>query len=412
MQYLDKNKRETKMKFIKTAFALLTVAIALSVNGYSQSFLTNGLVAYYPFNGNANDASGNGNNGTVIGALLTTDRFGAPSAAYAFDGVSSLITVPDSPSLRIANDITVTCWLKFTQTNLDVRFVGKGGDCGRNYGLWGIWGSGTFWMFQQFPPEGGCVGCQENTASTVPPIQIGRWYQMVGVRTGGFSRLYVDGILLEDADGEPENCSATTYTGSEPLLIGAPGYIGAPGNQPNLMQGSIDDIRIYNRALSSSEVVQLYVLEGGFCSPHRAQAIATLSSDGVTGATMVDNGCGYTNSPSIRIVGGGGSGATAIASMTNGIVTDVVITSVGSNYTSTPRILIESPPFVPTVSIAVSKVKVMQQVRVNHNYVLESSTNLTDWTATGPQFTADSETIVNEFDVDSVGRFFRLREVP
>ena len=111
-------------------------------------------------------------------------------------------------------------------------------------------------------------------------------------------------------------------------------------------------------------------------------------------------------------MGGGGSGATATANMTNGIVTDVIITSAGSGYTNAPRILIESPPFVPTVSIAVSKVKVTQQVRVNHNYVLEASTDLTTWLPTGPPFTAESESIVTEFDVDETGRFFRIREVP
>lgn len=149
-----------------------------------------------------------------------------------------------------------------------------------------------------------------------------------------------------------------------------------------------------------SDVELLYALEA-FCSPHRAEAIATLSGENVSGATMANLGCG-----------GGGSGATAIASMTAGIVTEVVITSAGSGYTSIPRILIESPPFVPTVSLAVSKVKVTQQVRVNHNYVLDGSQVLVTWTATGLAFTAESESIVSEFDVVEVGQFYRLREVP
>lgn len=76
------------------------------------------------------------------------------------------------------------------------------------------------------------------------------------------------------------------------------------------------------------------------------------------------------------------------------------------------RILIQSPPFVPTVSLAVSKVKVTQQVRVNHNYVLEASLDQVTSTATGPAFTAESKTIVSEFDVVQVGQFYRLREVP
>ena len=66
----------------------------------SPAFLTNGLIAYYPFNGNANDASGNGNNGTVYGATLTADRFGNPNSAYYFNGTNNYITaaIPNLPS--------------------------------------------------------------------------------------------------------------------------------------------------------------------------------------------------------------------------------------------------------------------------------------------------------------------------
>lgn len=246
------------MKNTRTLFGILVLTLGVLFHTQAQDPFTNGLIAYYPFNGNANDESGNGNNGTVTAATLTVDRFGITNSAYAFDGVSSLITVPNSSSLRIAGDITVACWVNFSANLYRVRLVGKGGDCGRNYGLW--FDIGAYWMFQQFPPEGGCVGCQENTASATPSLVLSKWYHMVGVRSGGFSRLYVDGMLLGDADGHPENCSATTYTGSEPLLIGAPGY-SAPEQGLHFMEGSLDDIRIYNRAISSVEVAQLYALE-------------------------------------------------------------------------------------------------------------------------------------------------------
>ena len=199
--------------------------------------------------------SGNGNNGTIYGASLAPDRFGTPNSAYAFDGSSSVIRVPDSPSLRITNDVTVTCWLNFSTNLNEVKLVGKGGDCGRNYGLW--LDQGTNWMFQQFPPEGGCVGCQENTASSVPSFQIGTWFQIIGVRSGNVSRLYVNGILVQERS---RTCSASTYTGSEPLLIGA--FDNPVVDQRyNVMHGSLDDIRIYNRALSTLEVQQLYNYE-------------------------------------------------------------------------------------------------------------------------------------------------------
>ncbi len=71
---------------------------------------TNGLVAYYPFIGNANDASGNGNNGTVNGATLTTDRFGSANKAYNFDGSSSYVQVADNPMLDLTGDFSLSLW--------------------------------------------------------------------------------------------------------------------------------------------------------------------------------------------------------------------------------------------------------------------------------------------------------------
>ena len=71
---------------------LITVAmVALYGNLYAQVNLDSGLVAYYPFNGNANDESGNGNNGTIHGAVLTSDRFGNEKFSFSFDGVNDYI---------------------------------------------------------------------------------------------------------------------------------------------------------------------------------------------------------------------------------------------------------------------------------------------------------------------------------
>ena len=71
--------------------------------------LNNGLVAYYPFNGNANDESGNGNDGTNNGVTLTADRFGNVDAAYDFDGFNN-ITVPHNSNLNLIGDLTLSAW--------------------------------------------------------------------------------------------------------------------------------------------------------------------------------------------------------------------------------------------------------------------------------------------------------------
>ena len=116
--------------------------------------------------------------------------------------------------------------------------------------------------FNNFHPKAGALDAKKIRPVRFPLFK-SAWYQLVGVRSGNVSRLYVDGKLTEDSDGQTTNCSSATYTGVEPLVIGAPGYTGGPGNQPDLMKGSLDDIRIYNRALSSNEVAQLYAIEFG-----------------------------------------------------------------------------------------------------------------------------------------------------
>ena len=93
--------------------ALLAAVMSMTSSSPAQSFLTNGLVAYYTFSGNANDSSGFNNNGTVVGATLTADRFGTPNRAYQFVGNgSTYISIPDSPSLDIASNITLTAWVQ------------------------------------------------------------------------------------------------------------------------------------------------------------------------------------------------------------------------------------------------------------------------------------------------------------
>jgi len=73
------------MKTTKAIFGILTITAALAVQVQAQTFLTNGLVAYYPFNGNANDASGNGHNGTAFNTTFVQDQFAQPNSAFGFD---------------------------------------------------------------------------------------------------------------------------------------------------------------------------------------------------------------------------------------------------------------------------------------------------------------------------------------
>ena len=78
----------------KVNLILMIFVFLLIIAGNSFADLSDGLVAYYPFNGNADDESGNGNHGTVNGATLTIDRFGNENSAYSFDGIDDYIDIP------------------------------------------------------------------------------------------------------------------------------------------------------------------------------------------------------------------------------------------------------------------------------------------------------------------------------
>ena len=85
--------------------------MVLVVGGISQADLSDGLVAYYPFDGNANDESGNVYHGTVNGASLTTDRNENPNSAYRFDGVNDYIETSYSPIVH-QGDSSLNLWIK------------------------------------------------------------------------------------------------------------------------------------------------------------------------------------------------------------------------------------------------------------------------------------------------------------
>lgn len=191
-------------------------------------------------------------------------------------------------------------------------------------------------------------------------------------------------------------------------------YTSWNSGEPNNASGNENHLAGVGQTIlwNDTEAPSPYLLEIDYCSPHAATATAIATNGFVVGAVITDGGCGYTNAPLVLIQSGGGSGATATAVISNGVVVGINVTSAGCCYTNVPKIVIASPPFVPTLSIRASKVKVTQNVVLGRNYVLESSSDLTNWAAVGPPFTATSESVTDEFDVDFNERFFRIRQVP
>ena len=217
---------------------------------------TNGLVAYYPFNGNANDESGNGHDGIVYSAMLTTDRFLNQDSAYYFNGEDSYIDlgVVDSFSL---STFTISVWVNaYSFMYMYTRVLEYGEE---SYGLgngFGIEfnsdiindGNKTFY---------GVFYGQDDFTRVVPSCEIDtlRWYHIVFSynMSDGLSQLYIDNQLEQ-----------SMYVLNEPAT--GKFYVGSWTGESAYFHGLIDDIRVYDKILSEEEISDLYH-EGGWPGP-------------------------------------------------------------------------------------------------------------------------------------------------
>ena len=213
-------------------------------------FLTDGLVAYYPFNGNANDASGNGNDGTVQGPTLTSDRFGEPNSAYYFDGLSGGIKIPDTLLSPTVDGFTFSVWVGTDNGPYpgDYEIIHTGTDNGET--LMNI-SSGQFAFGPILDTHAGYI--------VTSPINSNSVTHVVGVYSRGQNvSLYTNGVLaaiIPVPDG-------TLWLEPTYPLYSAIGIYEIYSPSPYLnFRGVLDDIRVYNRALSSNEVAQLYAYE-------------------------------------------------------------------------------------------------------------------------------------------------------
>ena len=211
--------------------------------------LTTGLMAYYPFNGNANDASGNGNNGTVLEAVLANDRFTQASRAYSFDGVNDQIEVAHSASLSPTNAVTVAAWIRPLANEDNKHCVSKGSHVNyfsRSYSLQGPWADGN-WRAALSTPTGEVVVASSTAAA------LGAWSHVLMTYDGAVVKLYINGQL----SGTQPATGLITQT-SEGLFLGSHKFYAASDYWFN---GGIDDVRIYNRALSAAEITKLHASE-------------------------------------------------------------------------------------------------------------------------------------------------------
>ena len=238
------------LKMKKVMFTALAVGLCLSANVMAQvpSYVpTNGLVGYWPFNGNANDASGNGNNGTNNGATLTADRFGNANKAYSFDGVDDFINAGQNITF---SNYTISSWVLLNTTpdyyntvvskistnfqNYELRI----NDVANNITPAFVWGDNSSWL--------------DIGGSTSFPIA--SWHQLVvSFNSNNIVTLYVDGIAVSTsaASNYSDILGFSTYFGARPNTQGI-------FNSSFYLNGKLDDIGIWNRALTQQEITVLY----------------------------------------------------------------------------------------------------------------------------------------------------------
>ncbi len=223
----------------------------------AEDSLSQHLLAYYPFNGNALDESGNNNNLVVQGAALTEDRFGNMQQAYAFNGAGQYMTMPKFTPDSLHQSFTISLWAK-PEGNYSGFLLSLKSDSSMDCvnSIWIEDGAGGHNIrcnyAPSFQPQNSCTAYL-----LFKPIidSSGRWMHiaMVVEKPNPNVRsfyLYLDG---ESVSSGTSNNSATTFNNG--------GIIGTAIFQAYFYRGALDDIRIYDKAFSQSEILSLYHMQ-------------------------------------------------------------------------------------------------------------------------------------------------------
>jgi hypothetical protein len=235
---------------MKTARALLgafSLTMALLLRAHGQTAPTNGLLAYYKFNGDVADSSGNGNNGTNHGATFTTDRFGFTNTAIFFNHDNA--TTGFFPPLGTASR-TVTGWFQLPFTSSQMTLLAYGAPstyAGDRFEL-KIFQSGEF-----------ALDSSDGTLWTAANYADSNWHSFVVIvpeaATLSEVLIYMDDVLQTNLTSDAPNNSINTAQ-DYPLQFGDI-FLGSPRQ----FTGSLDDVRVYDHALTDSDVQQLHQFE-------------------------------------------------------------------------------------------------------------------------------------------------------
>lgn len=225
-----------------------TAEVLINVVEFKLGVPENGLLAYYPFNGNANDKSGNQIHGEVHGAQITSDRFGNPARAYLFDGLDDVIWYKNPHPFHFGDkDFTITAWIEIgTQAPRDPGSI---------FSVYHSNGDREFVMgvhpnvdsvFLKIYPEGE-FGPGDIVWADMPM----GWHMFTVTRSSSHLRMYKDGMLKDEVP-----VTTSLETGNAAAMIGALHF--SSHSPDNFYNGKIDDVSVYNRVLEEDEIRALY----------------------------------------------------------------------------------------------------------------------------------------------------------
>jgi hypothetical protein len=254
---------------MKALFLTISATIGLTAGTMAQivpSYVpTNGLVGWWPFTGNANDESGNGNNATVNGAVLTSDRFGNSNAAYSYDGINDYLHGNASSFPSVYR--TIALWFYTTNINVGsagMQVFGYGGDlCGQSW-LMHMDNSTPLTSFFTDNSYEVSIGC--NNWLTALPFGVNgspanpnnNWHHWVATNGPGGIDFYFDGNY---AGGITTSIGNTMVAGKKFFMGSCPDSTGLVAYQDaylNNWNGKLDDIGVWNRQLTQQEITALY----------------------------------------------------------------------------------------------------------------------------------------------------------
>jgi len=224
------------------------VAILFASNIMAQNVPSyvpkNGLIGWWPFNGNANDESGNGNNLTNNGPQISTDRFGANNSCYNFNGKSDYLSREAFIGLT---DCSISIWVNMSNlpsTNMGSEFFSNGYGCCNGFGLKSENNISNKITVITYGHNGNA------TNSSFEP-KLNTWYNLILTKTSNSYKLYLNGILKSSGVA---NTNATLGI----FGIGAVKGSSSSNGMSNFFNGQLDDIALYNRSLTEQEIKQLY----------------------------------------------------------------------------------------------------------------------------------------------------------